>query len=350
MLEDAAMIRCHRRAAPGLLALAGVALGGCSPAPPALQGVTGFAQGTTYSLQWSGPADAKAVAAAADAELERLDRLLSNYREDSTLEKFNASRSADPRPLPAELVALLRIAQRVHGESRGCFDPTVRPLVHAWGFDTDEPHVPSEPSLAAARASVGLDKLVIVDDEHVRKVVPTLALDMSSIGQGYSADRLADVLEHLGARAYLAEIGGEMVARGAKPDGSAWRIGVERPNAEDGAIDQRLRLPREGRVATVTSGTYRHYFEAENRHLSHIIDPRTGWPVDHALQSVTVLGREGATAAAWGTALLCLGPEDASLTAERLGIAALLWVEHTPNAFELHRTSALDADWPGVLE
>src|SRR5689334_19870107 len=107
-------------------ACAVVAIVACTPssAPP-VRAVAGVAQGTTYSLQWTGGAAEAAIAAAAEQELARIDALLSNYREDSTLELFNANDSTDPVELPGELVALLDLAKRVHDASDGCFDPTV---------------------------------------------------------------------------------------------------------------------------------------------------------------------------------------------------------------------------------
>ena len=307
-----------------------------------------MAQGTTYSLQWSGDTAAEAaVAAAAAAELERIDALLSNYRSDSVLERFNATASTATLPLPAELVALLRLAETVHAASAGCFDPTVRPLVQAWGFDTEDPAEPAPEQLAAARAAVGLGKLEIVDAEQVRKTAASLAIDMSSIGQGYTATRLADVLESFGVASYLAEIGGEIVARGTKPDGTHWRVGIENPS--DDAAGPALELPAERRSAVVTSGTYRHYFDAGGRRFSHILDPRTGFPVEHDLVAVTVVADDGATAAAWGTALLCLGPKAALETAARERIAAFLWVRHE-GGLTLERTHALETDWAEALE
>jgi thiamine biosynthesis lipoprotein len=319
-----------------------------SPQPSAVRSVAGTAQGTTYSLQWSGDAAAEvAVATAATAELERIDALLSNYRSDSVLERFNATASTETQPLPTELVTLLRLAQTVHAASAGCFDPTVRPLVHAWGFDTDDPAEPAPQDLAAARAAVGLDKLEIVDAEHVRKTEASLAVDMSSIGQGYTAARLADLLEGFGVTNYLAEIGGEIVARGTKPDGTRWRVGVENPG--DDAPGPALELPADRRSAVVTSGTYRHYFDVDGRRFSHILDPRTGFPVEHDLVAVTVVAGDGATAAAWGTALLCLGPKAALDTATRERVAAFLWVR-TDNGLRLERTNALETDWADALE
>jgi len=321
----------------------------CTPTAPELHTIGGAAQGTTYSLQWSGGSvDVDTIAVAAEDELERLDALLSNYRSDSSIERFNATRSTEPQSLPAELVQLLRIAKDIHAVSAGCFDPTVRPLVRAWGFDGEEPAAPPVDTIEALRANVGFDKLVILDAEHVRKAVPELAIDMSSIGQGYTAERLATVLEQQGATSYLAEIGGEIVARGTKPDGAQWRVGVENP-APGGPPGPAIRLPAAGRAAVVTSGTYRHYFDDGGHRFSHIIDPRTGWPVEHDLVAVTVLARDGAHAAAWGTALLCLGPESAAAVAAREDVAAFFW-QQQGHAIALTHSAALATDWPGLLD
>jgi thiamine biosynthesis lipoprotein len=219
--------------------------------------------------------------------------------------------------------------------------------VRAWGFDGDAPAVPADATLDSARALVGLDKLELLDATHVRKTVAELELDMASIGQGYTAGQLAALLERHGSTAYLAEIGGEVVARGTKPDGAAWRIGVENP--VDG-VGPTLRIPPDARTSVITSGSYRQYLEAEGRRFGHIIDPRSGWAVEHALLSVTVVGDDAATAAAWGTALLCLGPRDAAATAERESLAALLWVASDGTGAVLEQSPAFASQWPELLD
>jgi thiamine biosynthesis lipoprotein len=333
----------------GVAASIAAAALGCAPTPSSgIRTVTGFAQGTTYSLQWTGGGTESAIAAAAEQELERIDALLSNYRPDSTLERFNAARTSEPFELPAELVALLSLAQTVHEATEGCFDPTVRPLVRAWGFDGDTPSVPSAEIIEAARAAVGLEKLELLDATHVRKAHPALEVDMASVGQGYTVGRLGELLEQHGSTAYLAEIGGEVVARGTKPGSLPWRIGIENP-VTDGT-GPALRMPPSPRTAAITSGSYRHYLEADGRRFSHIIDPRSGWAVEHGLLSVTVLGPDAALAAAWGTALLCLGPVDGIEIAEREDIAALFWIANgnEPAALELSRSFA--TSWQQLLE
>jgi FAD:protein FMN transferase len=331
-----------------ILLAASALVAACTSGRPALHSTAGLAQGTTYSLQWSGgPADIDDIERAAGAELDRLDALLSNYRSDSTIERFNAAHTVEPLTLPAELVMLLKLAKDIHSASHGCFDPTVRPLVHLWGFDGDAPSVPEPAAVAQTLAGVGLDNLEIVDAEHVRKTKPELAIDMASIGQGYSAERLGRVLEGYGVDHYLAEIGGEIFARGTKPGEQAWRVGVEDPAGGKGHA---LKLPAEPGTAVMTSGTYRHYFEAEGRRYSHIIDPRTGAPVDHALLEVTVIAHDGAKAGAWGTALLCLGPDDAARVAEHERIAALFAVRTPADSVEERRSPAIAADWPGLMD
>jgi thiamine biosynthesis lipoprotein len=334
-------LRCLRALT---VACASVAAFACTPSSaPAVRTVGGVAQGTTYSLQWVGGGTEAEIAAAAEQELARIDALLSNYRSDSALERFNAVRTTEPTELPGELVTLLELAKRIHDASAGCFDPTVRPLVRAWGFDGEAPAIPAPAAMEAARAAVGLDKLELIDATRVRKRIAALEVDMASIGQGYTAGRLAALLEQHGSGGYLAEIGGEIVARGTKPDGSAWRVGIENPSGGLQAAPA-LRMPPAAATAVITSGSYRQYFELDGRRFGHILDPRTGWPVEHALLSVTVVGDDAATAAAWGTALLCLGPAEATAVAERENVAALFWVRQDERV-TLEISTAVPPDW-----
>jgi thiamine biosynthesis lipoprotein len=327
-----------------LLVWLALAAAGCTESPE-IESVAGVAQGTTYTLQWWSARRVveQALAAAASAELDRIDGLLSNYRSDSTLERFNAARSVEPQALPPELVTLLRLAFDVHRASDRCFDPTVRPLVRLWGFDGDEPRVPDPAAITAALADVGLDKLEIVDGQTVRKTRPAVEVDMASIGQGYTVGRLAQVVESFGIDSYVVEIGGELLARGRKPGGQPWRIGIENPTA-GGGVAEPLVMPGDRPVAVITSGTYRHYFEDDGRAYGHILDPRTGRPVQHDLVETTVLGPDPARAAAWATALLCLGPEEGARIADREGLAATMAVRSGNSVLRTH-SARFAADW-----
>ena len=240
------MLRSARCLTP--LAAAVFCLPACSTRPD-VESLSGLAQGTTYSVQWSSETavDESTLQAALAAELERIDELLSNYRADSTIERFNAAQTVAPQALPAELVSLLRVAADVHRASDGCFDPTVRPLVRLWGFDGDEPHVPTATEIESARERVGFDKLEIPSATEVRKTVPGIEVDMSSIGQGYTVSRLAAVVEGFGIDDYVVEIGGELRARGQKPGREPWRLGVEDPSPAGGVAEPLVAAERPSR-------------------------------------------------------------------------------------------------------
>jgi thiamine biosynthesis lipoprotein len=344
LADHAVAVQIHRAARTWLLVATVFSLASCAR-PRTLQTLTGLAQGTTYTLQWwsEDRIDTRALASAVTAELERLDALLSNYRPDSTLERFNATRSVDPQALPSELVTLFELAADIHRRSDGCFDPSVRPLVRLWGFDGDEPHVPAADEIAATLARVGFDKLEIVDHEHVRKAQPDLEIDMASIGQGYTVGRISEVVERLGLRNYLFEIGGELAGRGTRPDGKSWRVGIENPDKVDAPL-RALSLPADRLTVVLTSGSYRHNFAEGDRVYGHILDPRTGRSVEHDLVSVTVTGAAAARTAAWGTALLCLGPVHAFDTADREQVAAVFIVK-TPSGFEVRQSNAFGDSW-----
>ncbi len=259
------------------------------------------------------------------------------------LERFNATRSVETQTLPSELITLFDLAVDIHRRSEGCFDPSVRPLVRLWGFDGDEPHVPAADEIAATLARVGFDKLEIIDPEHVRKAQADLEIDMASIGQGYTVGRISEVVEGLGLRNYLFEIGGELAGRGTRPDGKSWRVGIENPDKVDAPL-RALSLPADRLTAVITSGSYRHNFTERNRVYGHILDPRTGRSVEHDLVSVTVTGAVAARTAAWGTALLCLGPAQAFDTADREQIAAI-FILKTPAGFEVRQSKAFGDSW-----
>jgi FAD:protein FMN transferase len=344
--DHAVTVRTRRIARTLFLVATAVSLASCAR-PRTLQTITGLAQGTTYTLQWwsDDPVDKRRLTESVTAELERLDALLSNYRSDSVIERFNATRSLDPQELPSEFVSLLALAADIHRRSEGCFDPSVRPLVQLWGFDGDEPHVPPADEITAALERVGFDKLEILDASHVRKAHPDLAIDMASIGQGYTVGRISALAEELGLRNYLFEIGGELAGRGTRPDGKSWRVGIENPDQVDAPL-KALSLPMDRLTAVITSGSYRHNFTDKGRVYGHILDPRTGRSVEHDLVSVTVTGDVAARTAAWGTALLCLGPTQAFETAEREQVAAVFILEKPGAAgFEVRQSSAFSAAW-----
>jgi thiamine biosynthesis lipoprotein len=158
-----------------------------------------------------------------------------------------------------------------------------------------------------------------MDDARVRKAAP-LALDLNGIAKGHGVDRLAETLRDYGISDGLVGIDGEMRAMGLRPDGEAWTIAVEAPDAKRRTPHSILALQD---AAVATSGDYRHWVEVQGRRLSHTMDPRRGAPLIASPASVTVVARTCAEADAWATALMVLGPDKGAALARRSGLDAL---------------------------
>jgi thiamine biosynthesis lipoprotein len=303
--------------------LIGCFLSACSQQPPLIK-LEGFTQGTTYHITYVGEtASQSLIQTQVNDELARIDAALSNYRDDSALEHFNAALGTDVTQVEAELVQLVELARRVQKGSDGCYDLTIKPLFDLWGFKKETFTPPDAATLEQTLAQVGMDKLETVDGSHLRKRIPGLRIDVSSIGQGYSVGRLAEILEQAGVENYLVEIGGELQVRGKKPDGSPWRIALEKPLPNERKLHKIVSFDDGQTRALMASGTYRHYFDRDGKRYSHILDARSGKPIEHSTVSVTVIHPDPTLADAWSTALLCLGSEAGLFAANQNQIAAL---------------------------
>jgi len=298
----------------------------CSKTPE-LSKIEGYAQGTTYHLTFALPADSTAEVAtieqAVNDEFARMDKALSNYRDDSNIEQFNAQKTTDVLAADAELVALIEEARKVHRASNGCYDLTIKPLFDLWGFKKDVFSPPSDADLAQTMAVIGLDNLKTVDPTHLRKEIPNLRIDISSIGQGYAVGQIVKVLEQFGVQNYLVEIGGELQTKGKKPDGESWRIALEKPLPNERKMHKLVSFDSGAPMSLMASGTYRHYFDSNGKRYSHILDARIGKPIEHTTVSVAVLHPNPTIADAWSTALLCLGSGEGLAVANDNNIAAL---------------------------
>lgn len=325
------------------LALSMVLLAGCSKTPE-LTKIQGPAQGTTYNLTFELPADNTTPVAdiekAVNDELARIDKALSNYRDDSAIEEFNAQKTTEVLPAEAELVALIEQARKIHAASHGCYDLTIKPLFDLWGFKKDEFSPPTAEDLSSTLTQVGLDKLETVDATHLRKQVADLRIDVSSIGQGYAVARIVGVLEQFNINNYLVEIGGELQINGKKPDGEPWRIAVEKPLPNERKLHKIASFDTGASMALMTSGTYRHFFDSEGKRYSHILDARTGKPVEHNTVSVTLFYPDATLADAWSTALLCLGSKDGLKVANAQNIPVLFIDQNGEELIE-HESDAM---------
>ncbi|PIE45625.1 MAG: thiamine biosynthesis protein ApbE [Gammaproteobacteria bacterium] len=299
----------------------------CQPTPE-VQIITGHAQGTTYSVKYWTDAespDKHALKQTIDSELARIDSLMSNYRDDSAIEQFNQQQVVNqPIPLDKEILALLDVSAAVYQASQHCYDPTIKPLFNIWGFSKNQLNIPNRQQIQQALTAIGFDKL----QRHangISKTNPKQTIDLSAIGQGYAVQQIANLLEKEGISDYLVEIGGEMLVAGSKPASQQWRVGVERPLPDSQAVSEVITLTGKRPTAIMTSGTYRHYFDDHGKRYSHILDPRSGKPIEHNSVAVTVLLDDATQADAWSTALLCLGSEDGLQVANENAIPAVFY-------------------------
>ncbi|MDD5034098.1 MAG: FAD:protein FMN transferase [Methylococcaceae bacterium] len=289
--------------------------------------LSGDIQGTTYHIKLvldGLPAKPEELRQEVEKVFADIDLKLSNYREDSEISNLNRQKSTQWLPVSREIAENIAIAKEVHAKSDGCLDLTIKPLFDLWGFSRHETKVPEQTDIDRALTHVGLEKLELDEaNSRIRKQDPELAIDLSSIAQGYTVGAIAKLLESHGIQNYMAEIGGEMKVKGRKANGDEWRIAIEKPTPFTREVQRVLSIHQKNGLAIMTSGTYRNFFEEKGQVYSHILDPKTGKPVTHHLLSVTVLHDDPTWADAWDTALLCMGEEKGYQAAEANQLRAL---------------------------
>lgn len=306
-------------------------LGGDKADPVSDSGIielSGETMGTTYSVKVAAKDDSASqehLRIAVEAALMRVNAGMSTYIEDSELSRLNQAPAEEVIEVAEETFARIANAQRVSEETGGAFDITIGPIVQAYGFGSETVlEFPSDEKLDALFGRVGYRKLKINDD--LRTVVKTtdgMYCDLSAIAKGHGVDAVVETLVSHGVESCFVEIGGEVRAVGEKSGGEVWRVGIERPDETERRMHRAVPLRD---IAMATSGDYRNYYEQDGWRISHIIDARTGRPIDHALASVSVLHERCEMADAYATALMVLGPGEGMRLAERLDLAALFLV------------------------
>jgi thiamine biosynthesis lipoprotein len=273
--------------------------------------IGGPAFGTSWRVTLPYSKEEGAIASAIRSIVESVDAAMSPFRADSEVSRFNASGSCDWQALSPETCAVVRQSLAVAALSRGAFDPTVGPIVGRYGFGP------------ISGLSAGSYLNVTVRENTVKKSEPGLTLDLCGIAKGHALDQMVAMLDGLPVTNYLIELGGEVFARGAHPDGRAWQVGIERPVPGPVRLQRVVQL--DGR-ALATSGDAVNGYTIAGRRYSHIIDPRRGEPADNSIASVSVFMPAAAMADALATALMAMGSETGTALAECEEIPALFIV------------------------
>ena len=315
----------------GLLMLA--ALAGCEKpvAERPMVEIHGRTMGTFYGVKVVGdfPGGQQALQTQVDTLLKHYNDEISTYDQNSSLSKFNQQQTTAPFPVSQEMADIVISALRVGQRTQGVLDVTVGPLVNLWGFGPDKRPIktPTDEQIAAARQRVGIQHLhvdVSADHAALRKDVPNIYVDLSTIGEGFGADKVADFLESRGVHNYLVEIAGASRSRGVNAKGEQWKLAIQKPTDE---LDDVQAIVKPDGRAISTSGSYRNYYELNGQRYSHIIDPATGKPITHRLVSATVITPTALEADGLDTALMVMGPEKAMAFAKQQHLAVYLVIK-----------------------
>lgn len=269
---------------------------------PRFVNLRGMVFGSYYSISYYCP-QGNNYQTELDSLFKAINRSLSIYDPNSTISRINRNETdiADNH-----FLEVLKYSLRVAEETEGSFDPTISPLVNAWGFGITERQKMTPERVDSLKALIGFQN-ISVEGNRVIKKIPGISFDFNAIAVGYATDLAGKLLESRGIKTYMIDLGGDLIARGLKPDGSAWRIGLEQPAVDRDAPQQWEYLVKMENRAVATSGNYRKYFVEDGKRYAHIIDPSTGFPVRHNLLSVAVFADNCITADAFSTAFMVMG-------------------------------------------
>ena len=301
----------------------------------------GETMGSAYVVKIAGtnlaPAQIEALKSAVDQGLKEVNRQMSHYDPDSELSRFNRAPANSPCQASPEFARVLRLALDLNRRSGGAFDPTLGPVINLWGFGErgGQRRVPSDEALRAALAKTGCAHLRVTDDDELVKDIPGLQLNLSAIAKGFGSDAMARVLLGHGLTNFYVAISGETVTRGLNARGEPWRVGISAPVFEWRPGDPLAGVVPLSGLAISTSGDYQKYFtDAQGRRWSHLLDPKTGRPVQHALGSVSVVATNCTLSDALSTTLFVLGEVEGLKFIDRFpGAAALFVVRRADGTF-----------------
>ena len=272
--------------------------------------ISGQAQGTTYSASYFAT-DSLVTKSQIDSILNVIDLSMSLYKPNSTINKFNAMQVGRSK-LDSHIKVVLKKSFQINKETNGLFDITIQPLMRLWGFYNPNKNNPPDTSKinTLLNTSIGMDKIKL-HKSWLSKKNNHVEIDLNGIAQGYSVDVVADFIEAKNISSYVFELGGEIRAKGPKPDGSNIKIGIEGPtnNQFENPDMKHIISFKEG--AVTTSGSYRKYISFNGQNYGHIINPKTGYPINNEIISVTVFAKKAIDADGYDNALMLMPIEKA---------------------------------------
>lgn len=264
--------------------------------------LSGFAQGTTWQITYYAK-DSLISMNQIEQIFAEIDSSMSLYKPFSVINQFNAS--VKGIKIDKHLKLVIAKSKIVSEETTGIFDITVKPLVQAWGFGVNNQSInPNKKDIEEILNCVGNHQIILKDDSLI-KIKPCVQIDLNGIAQGYTVDLIANYLETKSIRNYMVEVGGEIKVKGKKSDGNQFAIGIESPNDFLDLPFKQIISLKSG--AITTSGNYRKFKMQGGKKLSHLIDVKTGYPIDNEMISVTVWAKDAILADAYDNVFMNMG-------------------------------------------
>jgi len=286
----------------------------------------GRTMGTNYNIKYY-PSneldDADDAGKKIDELLKEVNRQMSTYIKSSEISYFNETDRLGWLKIGEDFFNVTSYALGLAKDTDGAFDPTIGLLVNLWGFGPGGARkVPKGRDIEDARKRVGFDKILLNNEtSEIKKKVPGVFLDLSSLAKGFGVDKVSKYLEENKVKDFMVEIGGEVKTKGTKEKKEPWRIAIEAPSPKEQGKSYQKVLRISG-LSLATSGNYRNFFREGGKRYSHTIDTRSGRPVAHTLASVSVADESCMKADALATALMAMGTERGLSYAINKGIPA----------------------------
>jgi len=296
--------------------------------PTPYQTMNGQTMGTYYSIKVKTSRENNLLHKKIKDELERINAQMSVFDSNSEISAINREPAEKWIPLSKEMRYVLKSAYQNYRKSQGSFDPTIGKIIDLWGFGAAKTKkYPSEEAIKEVMATSGFDKVTFSTDfSRLKKKNDEVTLNLSAIAKGYGVDRIARLLKQEGYDDFVVEIGGEVYAAGQKSDKiKGWKVGVVRP---EGNYTENAHIATLSDSAVATSGDYRNFIYIDDKKFSHTISPKTGYPAENNLISVTVFHKECMEADALATAMMAMGEQKAVEFANRQNLAAVMFVRN----------------------
>jgi thiamine biosynthesis lipoprotein len=301
--------------------------------------VEGFAQGTTYHITYLDEKE-RFFKNEIDSILHDFDLSVSTYNPNSIISKINSNKKNVK--LDKYFITCFKKAKEVYKNTNGTFDPTVYPLVNAWGFGPGKKEKIEPKIIDSILKFVGFNLIELKRDKIIKKD-PRVSLDFNAFAQGYSVDVIAAFLNSKKIKSYVVEIGGEVFAKGKMLNGEKWNIGIEKPIDSKTKNNPDIMTIKLDGFAIATSGNYRKFTIEDNIKYSHHIDPKTGYPTKNNLLSVSVISKECITSDANATGVLVMGLEKAKeFLKKHKDLQAFLIYSDANGEYQFYKTPKLN--------